>query len=172
MSQDSTFVAPLELMDSNLWGHYIQVPQEIAEKYIHENDKRVVAILNGKLTFQCALMPSANGFHFIMVNAKNRKKLGLEVGMPVEVELQKDTSKYGLPMPEEFKEVLNQDPEGDKVFHSLTPGKMRTLLHIAGSVKNSDKRIHKALVIIAHLKNNNGVIDFKALQQELKVNRP
>lgn len=172
MAKTHVFVSKLEVMQSNLWGHIVRVPDEIAEVFIGEKDKRVVATFNGKLESQCALMSSANGFYFVMLSAAKRKKLGIEVGMPVEVELKKDTSKYGLPMPEEFQEVLNQDPEGDTIFHSLTSGKMRTLLYIAGNVKNTDKRIHRALVIIEHLKKNSGEIDYKALQQEMTVNRP
>jgi uncharacterized protein YdeI (YjbR/CyaY-like superfamily) len=86
----------------------------------------------------------------------------------VDVSLRKDRSKYGLPMPEELQEVLRQDKEGERLFHALTAGKRRTLLHIVGSSRGTDRRIASALVIIRHLKINNGRINYRQLSQQLK----
>lgn len=89
-------------------------------------------------------------------------------GTKVSVVLQQDTSEYGLPLPEELKEVFRQDPEGKKLFHALTPGKQRTLLYIVGNVKDPGKRVFRALAIVRHLKENKGVIDYKRLQVLLR----
>lgn len=163
------FTAALDRLDSNLWGYYLPVPKDIADTISQEQkDRRVVCMLNNKLSFQCALMPRGDGTYFIMVNKSNRDKLKLELGMAVEVSLKKDESEYGLPMPDEMAEVLVSDPEGDELFHNLTPGKQRNLLYIVNKVKNSDLRIHKALVIVEHLKQQQGSIDFKLLYEQLK----
>ena len=82
--------------------------------------------------------------------------------------LKSDDSKYGLPMPEEFQEVLNQDPDGDRYFHALTPGKQRTMLYYIGKVKDIDRRIHTSLIFVEHLKKNDGKIVFEEFQEELK----
>ena len=95
---------------------------------------------------------------YIIVNKKKRDALGIVSGDIVDVELVKDESKYGLPMPEDFQEVLNQDPEADRLFHALTAGKQRSVLYHIGNVKNIDRRIHVALIFIEHLKNNDGKI--------------
>lgn len=71
-------------------------------------------------------------------------------------------------MPEEFREVLNQDPEGDLLFHQLTPGKQRTLLHQISSAKDIDKRIRISLVIVRHLKDNEGRVDYDLLFQQMR----
>jgi hypothetical protein len=164
------FTATLDKLDSNLWGYYIPVPPDIADKIIEEKkDRRVVCSLNGQLDFQCALMPRGDGTYFIMLNKSNRNKLKLALGMSVSVSLKKDESEYGLPMPDEMAEVLASDPEGDELFHALTPGKQRNLLYIVNKVKSTDLRIHKALVIVEHLKQQGGKIDFKQLYQELKA---
>ena len=94
--------------------------------------------------------------------------LGIFVGDKVDVELTRDESKYGLPMPEEIREVLNQDPEGDRLFHQLTPGKQRSMLYWLTRTKDIDRRIHECLIFMEHLKTNEGKIDNKKLQQELK----
>ena len=149
-------------------GLYFPVPEKVAMKFEKQNGtRRVVCTANGKVTFQCAVLPHSKGF-YIGTNKSIRDELEIEAGDEVQLELEKDESKYGCPMPEEFQEVLNQDREGDKLFHSLTPGRQRSLLYYVGSVKDIDKRIHTALIVIEHLKRNNGKIDSETFHEELK----
>ena len=153
--------------DASGW-HFLEIPEKTAEKFEKKNgSRRVVCTINGKLSFQCALLPW-NGIFTIIVNKEKRDKLGILAGEKVDLLLEEDKSKYGLPMPPEFKEVLKQDPDGDKLFHSLTPGKQRSILYFVGKVKDIDKRIHTALVFIDHLKDNEGKIIHEKLQAELK----
>ncbi|MBK9336086.1 MAG: DUF1905 domain-containing protein [Lewinellaceae bacterium] len=125
--------------------------------------------LNEKAEFQCALMPKGEGRYFININKKLRDTLGLKVGSPVRVALRKDDSEYGLPVPEELAVLLEQDDEGNQLFHALTPGKQRTLLYIVGSVKSSDLRLNRAIAVVEHLKTNAGKINFKVLYAGLKA---
>jgi len=103
----------------------------------------VICTLNGKETFNCALFPS-KGDYFITLNKKLRDKLQLEVGKTVTIELEKDGSKYGMPMPDEFAEVLRQDPKGERLFNGLSPGNQRLMLKLIVFVKDVDKRIERA----------------------------
>jgi hypothetical protein len=114
-------------------------------------------------------MGNGKGGYYISLNKTTRDSLGISVGDKVDVELVRDESKYGLPMPEELQAVLDQDPEGDKLFHSLTNGKQRTILYYVAKNKDIDRRIGAALIILEHLKNNDGKIDYKKLYQELKA---
>ncbi len=153
--------------DQSSW-HFLEIGHEIADKFSFEgNSRRVVCSINGAEPFPCALMPWGD-VYFIMVNKQRRTELGLTVGDIVNVVLEKDESKYGMPMPEELQEVLNQDPEGDKLFHTLTAGKQRSMMYYIGKVKDIDKRIHTALVFVEHLKKNNGKVIYEEFQQELK----
>jgi len=148
--------------------HFLEIPAKTAEKFEKKNgSRRVVCTINGKLAFQCALLPSGERF-VIIVNKQKRDKLGIVAGQKVDVLLEEDVSKYGLPMPPEFKEVLKQDREGNKLFHALTAGKQRSVLYWVGKVKDIDRRIHTALVFVEHLKNNEGKINNETLQEELK----
>ena len=97
-----------------------------------------------------------------------QKKLSLSVGDEVQVSIVPDKSKYGLPMPEELQAIFDMDAEGDKVFHTLTPGKQRTLLHLVGKPKSSEIRIKKAMVVVDYLKEVNGKLDFKQLNEAFK----
>lgn len=148
--------------------HFLEVSKEIVAKFGFEGkSKRVICSINGSEGFQCALMPSGDIF-YIIVNKKKRDALGIVAGDTVSVELVRDESKYGLPMPDELQEVLNQDPEGDRLFHALTAGKQRSLLYLIGKINDIDKRIHQALIVVDHLKENDGKIIGPMLNEELK----
>ena len=163
------FIAVLAKFDSPLWGFHVKVPEVVTAHFLKEKKKRVVCTLNGSTTFQAALMPNRNGYHFININKETRDKLKLRIGSEVQVELKKDESKYGLPLPEEMEVLLQQDPEGDQLFHALTPGKQRTLLYLIGKPKRSETRLKKAVVIIEHLKANLGKVDFRRLNEDMKA---
>lgn len=162
------FKTELGKLSADYGWHFILVERKIAEKFpFTGKSRRVVCTLNGTETYQAGLMPYQGDF-FISVNKPTREKLGIEAGDTVDVELNFDDSKYGLPMPDEFREVLDQDPDGDRLFHALTDGKQRSLLYYISRVKDIDKRIHYALIIVEHLKDNDGKVDGKKLYQELK----
>ena len=168
MAKSVKFNTTIERSPESSGWHFLVVEKKIADKLTFSNQyKRVVSSINGSEPFQCALLPSGGKF-YIIVNKKKREALGLVDGDKVKVELVIDESKYGLPMPEEFREVLNQDPEGDRLFHALTPGKQRSTLYYLGNIKDIDKRIHAALIFIDHLKENEGKIVNKVLIEELK----
>ena len=164
------FVAFIEESNNKLWGAHFAVPDFVFNALSDGEDRRVVCVLNEKTEYQCAMLPRGDGSFLITVNKKIRDQLKLKIGSQVQVNLHKDRSEYGLPMPEEFAEVLAQDHEGSRLFHALTPGKLRTLLYIVGNVKNTEKRILRALAIVEHLKMNSGKIDYKQLNTALKDN--
>lgn len=168
MEESLQFTSVLEISTNKLWGAHLPVPDAIARVFVAQDAKRVVCTLNEKVEFQCALVPKGEGIYCVVVNKKTRDQLGLKEGSSVKVHIRKDESEYGLPMPEEMAEVLAQDEEGNRLFHALTPGKLRTLLYIVGNVKNSDARITKSLVIVEHLKANGGKINYRQLHEELK----
>ncbi|MCK6691846.1 MAG: YdeI/OmpD-associated family protein [Thermoanaerobaculia bacterium] len=162
------FNTVLDLSDNRLWGAHFIVPDLVAQVFVGNKIRRVVCLLNGKIQYQCALLPKGDGSFLITVNKKTRDRLGLKAGSPLQVSLWKDDSEYGLPMPEELAELLSQDEEGNRIFHALTPGKIRTLLYIVDQVKDPDKRIGRALAIVEHLKTNEGKIDYKQLNEALR----
>ena len=168
MDDSYHFKTTLEKFDSKLWTYHIKVPAAIAETFIAQDAKRVVCTLNGRESFQCAIMPKGEGIFFINVNKKLRDALGLKVGSRVDAAIKADASEFGLPMPEELGEVLRQDEDARGYFEALTPGKQRNLLYIAGAVKSPELRLHRALVVAEHLKENKGKIDFKQLYAALK----
>jgi predicted DNA-binding antitoxin AbrB/MazE fold protein len=152
---------------SNLWGHHFLVPEAVSESLLLSGHRRVICTLNESLRISCALMPD-KGRYFILINQSNLRKLRLKEGDKVAVVLESDNSPYGMEMPEELETMLSQDEEFARMFHRLTPGKQRNLIHIVGKVKNTDSRIRKSLAIAEHLHDTGGVIDFKKLAETLK----
>ncbi len=162
-----SFTSRLDRFDSDLWHFHLMIPQDISNYFINQKIKRLKCTLDGHETFQCAQIPKGGNEYFININKERRKKLKILVGDKVQVELEEDKSKYGLPMPEELDELLKMDDEGSRLFHALTPGKQRNLLFIAGKPKMSDTRLTKALIIVDYLKRTGGKINFRDLLDAL-----
>lgn len=164
------FTAFLSVFDENSlsWEKHIPIPDAIFTEMIQiAPNKRIVCTLNNSLSYHCAMMPKGR-FHYILVNNETCKKLKLQVNDEVEVEIVKDNSKYGINISEEFEEVLFSDPEGSLLFHRLTQGKQRSLIHIVNKFKSSTTKIEKSFVILEHLKRQKGVLDFKKLNEDFK----
>jgi Bacteriocin-protection, YdeI or OmpD-Associated/Domain of unknown function (DUF1905) len=152
---------------SPLWGWHFLVPPDIAAAFVQGNDRRVVCTINNQLTIHCALMPNKETW-FVMLNQGVQKKLKAPLHSDLNISMVKDTSEYGMPMPDEFREVLDQDDDASTYFHQLTPGKQRSLIYIVSKVKNTDSKIRKSLAIADHLTANKGKLDYKLLNEALK----
>jgi hypothetical protein len=164
----ASFKAIIDRFNSNLWHFHVIVSKKIALKFIDGNDKRVVCTINQTESFQAALMPFGDGNFFINVNKQLRTKLKVNDGDEVLVSLVKDDSEYGLPLPDEFKELMELDMDGSELFHALTPGKQCTLLYIIGKPKSADLRMRNAIAVLEHLKQTKGKINYKLLNETIK----
>lgn len=150
------------------WELHIPIPESVfLQLHAEAKDKRVICTLKNEYTFHCAMLPKVT-FHYILLNREVCKKLNLHLNDDIEVVLVKDESKYGMPLSEEMQEVFFSDPEGSELFHQLTPGKQRSLIHVVNKYKSSQLRIEKSFVILDHLKNRKGVLDFKGLNEDFK----
>jgi len=124
--------------NSEIYYWYFAVPNEIAETFMEGTDRRVITTVNDNVKYHCAIHGDGRGGYRIMLNKERCKKLGLVRGETVYVELEKDRSEYGVPIGEELREVLYQNPESDTIFHAFTKGKQRTLIYWLNNVKSSD----------------------------------
>ena len=161
------FISEVAKFDSNLWGYHFIVPDKVAENFTGGKYRRVICKVNNQFEIRSALMGSPEGW-FIFLNTGLIKTYRLDLGQKIDVTIEKDTSEYGMEMPEELSIMLDQDPEVNEYFHKLTPGKQRTLIYIVNKVKGIDSRINKALAICHHLREERGVLDFKKLNVVIK----
>lgn len=163
------FTSQLDKDDnSDLYHWFFPVPAEIATPFIEGSDRRVITKVNSTVKYHCAIYGDGEGGFRILLNRERVKKLGLVRGETINVELEKDRSEYGVPMSEELREVLDQNPEADELFHKLTKGTQRTLIYWSDNVKSSDIKIRRALVMTNHLVNQGGKPDFKQMNVEMK----
>ncbi|MBO3696996.1 YdeI/OmpD-associated family protein [Roseivirga sp. E12] len=163
-----TVTTTLEKFDQGIWGYHFPISSEVTKKMSSDDHRRVICSVNGMIKMHCSLMP-LNDASYIMINKTNRLKLGIRLGEKVELRLEKETSEYGLPMPESLMVLLDQDEEGSEYFHALTPGKQRSLIYIVSKVKSIDKQINKSLAILEHLKDMHGKIDYRLLTEKIKL---
>lgn len=162
------FTAPIEKHDSSLgWYYILYVPNKLIPEFGEEKSPRVKAVFNRKITNHISVK-SRGDERFLVVNNKLRKSLGLVLGEEVHVLLEKDESEYGMPMPEELAEMLNQEELAHDFFHNLSPGKQRSLIYMVSQLKNTEPRIKKALGIVEHLIETRGALDFKQLNEKFK----
>lgn len=164
------FTAVLESSSTKVWMRHFVVPDIYVTKLTSDDgERRVICTLNNSVEFQCGIISVAKGKFGCMVNKPMCKKLGIDTGDTISVILKPDESEYGLPMPEEFAELLRYDNEADTYFHSLSAGKQRTLLYIINTAKTSQKRIEKSITIANHLVENKGDVNYKELYSSLKA---
>ena len=161
------FKAYILKFEYDLWSYYAAIPKEIGDLLIQGEDRRVICRINNAAPIHSALMPKGD-IYSVYVKKDLMKKLGLQEGDEVNINLVKDESEYGMPLPESFQVLLDQDDEGSSYFHELTKGKQRSLIHIVGKVKNVDSQLAKGLAIMHHLKEAQGNLDFKRLNVLIK----
>jgi uncharacterized protein YdeI (YjbR/CyaY-like superfamily) len=92
------------------------------------------------------------------------KKLNLQTGDHVKVQLEKDESAFGLDMCEELETLLQQDTEGMDRFKALSPGMQRYIIFYVSQVKNPQLRLERSILLIGNLKQMpQGKETFKAI---------
>ena len=162
------FQGILEKFSNSLYNYHVKVPHAISKKIKEEKIIRFLCQINDGEMFHASLMPAGESLFFIKINKELRKKHKLTLNDSLMICLQEDESKYGMPLPKEMEELFLLDPEGNGYFHKLTAGKQRGLLYLVGNVKNSNKRTEKSFIILEHLKEQKGTLDFKILHQDFK----
>lgn len=131
---------------------YLEVPPSIIKKIGGKFNVRLLCTVNNAITFQGGIVALGNGSGYISFNLKRMKEVGVKDGDVVQVLLKPDPSKYGMEVPPELLELFKQDKDGKKRFDRLTAGKQRYIIHYVSTVKNSQKRIDRAILLIENLK--------------------
>lgn len=155
---EKTVTFESEIFDYNsLKLHYIEIDESILSKTKSNEDKtvynqRFIIQINNSERWQAGAVALGEGKGYITVKKAILKKNGLRVGDTVTVHLEKDESEFGMEFPEELKELLHQDPEGERRFNLLPKGKQRYILYYICQVKSSQKRIERAVMLITNLK--------------------
>lgn len=167
MYPDIEIESSLKRHFSSVWDYHIPIPRNISKKLIENRNRRVLVSINGNKPLQCAIM-SGSDFDFVFLSRSVVEKLHLEEDQSLLLALKKDISEFGMDIPEELAVMLQQDAVAQSYFEKLTPGRQRALIQIVCRVKNPESRINKALAICHHLKESEGQLDFKILNEWIK----
>ena len=140
--------------------HRIPISKERGEAIIEKFGKRVVCLVNG-IKIHCSIQRSKEFGFYIIVGKTTREKIKATYKDDLELEIQKDTSKYKSKLPTELSEVLRSDPEANRYFKLLTDGKKRSIIHVIEKAKQEETRINRSLKIAEKLKG--GITNLKDL---------
>ncbi|MCW5517021.1 YdeI/OmpD-associated family protein [Muriicola sp. Z0-33] len=134
--------------------HVLIIPDHIAEAFLEAGHKRVEvkATFEDKTVAFHGAIQKRNGQYLMIFGKKLQKALGVYPNDYFELQFFKDTSKYGVEMPEELAAVLMSDHEAAQIFESFTDGKKRGIIYMVLGYKNSQTRIDKSLRICENLK--------------------
>ena len=151
-----TFASKIEHLDK-LRMSYISVSDEILEQFMEEGDKllynqRFNITVNDEVKWQGGTVSLGNNSAYITFSKDRMKKIDVGLGDTVTVHLEKNRSEYGFDVPEEFDEVLQQDPLANERFIALTKGTRRAIIYLVIQVKSSQKRIEKSIFLLENLK--------------------
>ncbi len=151
-----TFTSKIEHLDK-LRMSYISVTDEVLEQFMEEGDKllynqRFDITVNDQVKWQGGTVSLGNNAAYITFSKGRMKQIGVELGDTVSVHLEKNRSEYGFDFPEEFEEVLKQDPVANERFNALTKGTRRSVIYLVIQVKSSQKRIEKSIFLLENLK--------------------
>lgn len=113
--------------------------------------QRVILHLQTAEPLHCMLYQDGSGF-MVGLNKTICKQLSLQPGQTIEVDLKPDTTRFQAPEPEEWVELMHQDPEAEDRFLELTAGQQRAILFYIHKIKTSQTRILRSLHIATRLK--------------------
>lgn len=150
MNKSYRFQGILKILDSNPSYTMVTIPSEIISELPESGRLRTLGKMNGA-EFSLAIQGRKNGNGFFMVGSALRRAAKITTGDPVEIEFSL-TDPVFLELPEELKEVMEQDEEAGKIFFGMTVGMQRSLAHYVSSVKNTDSRIKRALELAYKMK--------------------
>lgn len=152
MVEFETCVQSLEWL--NYW--FIELTPEILAQLPGRTEKgdfnqRLIIHLDSKIQWQAGVLALGEGSGLITVQQNRLKKIGKTLGDSVHVKLEKDSSEFGVPVPEEMIEYWHQVPESKDRFDALTPGMKRYILNHVDTAKSKDKRVERAHMLMSNL---------------------
>lgn len=127
---------------------YFEIKKQIVEQFEKKSKTRFVCTINSSFVFSCGLNHLGDGNYFIMLTKDRIKMIGKTVGDSIAVQLEEDTSKLGIEIPEVLEILLDQDPRLNAKFLQLTPGKQRSIIFQMNKIKDLNKQVAKTIELI------------------------
>lgn len=124
----------------------IQVPPEIVES-LGKSRKPPVRVTIKGYTYRSSIAVM-DGVFMVSLSAENRANAGVMGGDEVDVDIELDTEPREVTVPPDFAEALNNEPDAQRFFESLSySSKRRHILSIedAKTPETRQRRIEKSI---------------------------
>lgn len=149
---NASFNTTVGLLEHLPGMHYLFIPGEIVKQFGGKFPIRVICEVNRKVKFQGGMVFLSQGDAYITFSKSRMKEAGVSLGDSISLNLETDTSEYGTTMPDELDALLAQDMDGKYRFDMLKKSMQRYIINYVNTVKSTDKRIERALLLIENLK--------------------
>ena len=111
----------------------VDVPREVSEAIGAETHIRVKGRVGGE-TYRSNLAPRGGGKHRLFVHSGIWRKLGIDVGDVVDVEIERDDEEWEITVPADLAEAMPAGSEALEAFQALTiPNRKRFIDRIEDS---------------------------------------
>ena len=119
MADKVKFTAKIE-QHKGMDAGYIIFPFDVLKLYGVKGQVKVKAIFDGMVEYRGSLAKMGFPCHVLGITKEIRQKLGKSLGDVISVEIQQDTEKREVIVPEDVKLLLDQHPRIKKFFDSLS----------------------------------------------------
>lgn len=127
---------------------YFEIKKQLVEQFEKKSKTRFVCTVDNSYVFSCGLNHLGDGNYFVMLTKDRIKMINKTVGDSIDVQLEEDTSKLGVEIPEVLEILLEQDPRLNAKFLQLTPGKQRSIIFQMNKIKDLNKQVAKTIELI------------------------
>ena len=97
----------------------VDVPHEVTEALGGETHIRVKGRVGGE-PFRSNLAPRGAGLHRLFVHSNIWRKLGVDVGVVVDVEIERDVEEWEITVPADLADAMPEGSEALEAFLALT----------------------------------------------------
>lgn len=113
-----SFEAEIEGAQDNSGGAWIRIPFDTESEYGTKGQVKVKATFDGR-PYQGSIANMGDG-HILIVRKDIRKAIGKTTGDKVMVTLEEDKSERTIDLPEELAQILQENPEAEAFYNSLS----------------------------------------------------
>lgn len=137
----------------------VDVPPEVSEAFGGETHIRVKGMV-GDEPFRSNLAPRGGGAHRLFVHSNIWRKLGVDLGDTVDVEIERDKQEWEISIPADLADAMPEGSEALEAFQALTiPNRKRFIDRIeeAKTPATRKRRIEQGIgLLIERLRGTNG----------------
>lgn len=120
----------------------VDVPSEVSQALGGQTHIQVRAAIAGE-EFRSNLAPRGGGEHRLFVHSGIWRKLGVDIGDTINVELERDDEEWEINIPSDLAEAMPADSEALAAFQALTIPNRKRFIDRIEEAKSPETRKHR-----------------------------